>query len=183
MWKRGCFNALGWQKWALTACHYPLMINVAVCPKCILVHSNIWGVFSCTPNKSPWMSQNDRVLFAPFVFQRRTHPPTKAARNALQNSRILKSSQNEEWRMTEKADVFTAQTRVEYQEHVKLSWNYHRLHPTSSNMFEHVAMLRARLSLVRQHGSTGQSVLCAHFAACLCLPHVSRCITNDFVTS
>lgn len=93
MWKRGCFNALGWQKWALTTCHYPLMINVAVCPKCILVHSNIWGVFSCTPNKSPWMSQNDRVLFASFVFQRRTHPATKAARNALQNSRILKSSQ------------------------------------------------------------------------------------------
>lgn len=112
------------------------MINVAVCPKCILVHSNIWGVFSCTPNKSPWMSQNDRVLFASFVFQSRTHPATKAARNALQNSRILKSSQNEEWRMTEKADVFTAQTWVEYQEHVKLYWNYyHRLHPTLSNVW------------------------------------------------
>lgn len=40
-----------------------------------------------------------------------------------------------EWRMTEKADVFTAQTWVEYQEHVKLSWNYHRLHPTLSNVW------------------------------------------------
>lgn len=182
MWTRGCFNALGWQKWALTTCHYPLMINVAVCPKCILVHSNIWGVFSCTPNKSPWMSQNDRVLFASFVFQRRTHPATKAARNALQNSRILKSSQKE-WRMTEKADVFTAQTWVEYQEHVKLSWNYHRLHPTLSNVWTCCYALSQTFvgKAARQHRT--ERFVCAFCG----LPMLASCITmyhkwlRDFV--